>query len=169
MVELLMAAFIMAIGLLGLTALQVVSLRQAGQGRGRATATHIAESILQRAQVEGQHYYLAKASAATPVMTALFTATPGAAVDETAYGGFNVDGTQVTDAAGANLANIATLVPDVNKRSPSFTASWVRRAYAGTAPATSATSVNSQEFLVNVTWNEEGQLKFLTLSRVIRY
>ncbi|WP_005033751.1 prepilin-type N-terminal cleavage/methylation domain-containing protein [Holophaga foetida] len=166
MVELLMAAFIMAIGILGLTALQVVSLRQASQGRERSTASHVASSILQRAQVEGQHYYFAKASAVTPVVTPLFTTTPGAGVDETVYGGFNVDGVQVTNADGSAVSNLATLVPDVNRRTPIYAATWLRRAYAGAAPVS---TVQCQEFLVNVVWNEEGQVKSLTMSRVIRY
>ncbi|MBP1626606.1 MAG: hypothetical protein H6Q00_1081 [Holophagaceae bacterium] len=166
MVELLMAAFIMAIGILGLTALQVVSLRQASQGRERSTATRVASSVLQRAQTEGQHYYFAKASAVTPAMTALFTASPGANVDETVYGGFNVDGIQVTNADGSAVSNLATLVPDVNKRTPIYATTWLRRAYAGTAPTS---TVQCQELLVNVVWNEEGQVKSLTMSRVFRY
>jgi len=166
MVELLMAAFILAIGILGLSALQVVSLRQATQGRERSTASRVATSVLQRAQTEGQHYYFAKASAVTPTMTALFTATPGASITETVYGGFNVDGIQVTNADGTAVTNLATLVPDVNKRTPIYAATWLRRAYAGTAPTT---TVQCQELLVNVVWNEDGQVKSLTMSRVFRY
>jgi len=166
MVEMLMAAFIMAVGLLGLTALQVVSLKQAAQGRGRSTANLVAASVLQRVQVEGQHYYFAKSSATTPVMTAVFTTNPGAEVAETVVGGFNVDGVQVTDSAGAPVANLATLVPDANKRAPLYAASWSRRAYGGTAPTS---NVQSQEYLVNVVWNEDGQTKSLTMSRMVRY
>lgn len=166
MVEFLVAAFILAIGLLGLMTLQVASVAQAGAGRGRTTAVYIADLILQRAQLEGQHYYLAKSSNVTPTLTAVFTATPGTALANATFGGFNVEGVQVTNGAGANLTGLATLVPDANKRTPVYTASWARRAYPGTAPATTA---QSQEFVVNVSWVEATQTKYLSMSRNIRY
>ena len=166
MVEFLVAAFIMAVGLLGLITLQVGAVSQATAGRGRTTAAYIANMILQRAQIEGQHYYLAKSTNVTPTLTAVFTATPGTALANATFGGFNVDGVQVTDATGTNLTNLATLVPDANKRTPVFTASWARRAYLGTAPVSTA---QTQEFVVNISWVEGTQTKYLSMSRNIRY
>lgn len=166
MVEFLIAAFIVGVGLLGLIGLQTMAVAQAATGRGRTTAAYIAETILQRAQSEGQYFYLAKSSNFTPALTAVFTATPGTALANATFGGFNVDGVQVTDATGANLTGLATLVPDANKRTPIFTASWARRAYAGTAPAT---TTQTQEFVVNVTWAEGPKMKYLSMSRNIRY
>ena len=166
MVEFLMAAFILAVGLLGLVTLQVAAVSQAAAGRGRTTAANIANQILQRAQVEGQHYYLAKYTSVAPTLAAMFTATPGTALANATFGGFNIDGVQVTDTAGANLTGLATLVPDANKRSPVFTASWARRAYLGTAPTS---TVQSQEFVVNISWAEGPQTKYLSMSRNIRY
>lgn len=170
MVEFLVAAFILAIGLLGLIALQVGAVAQAANGRGRITATYVANQILQQAQMEGQYSYFAKTTSATlPAgFVPVFTATPGAAIASTAVGGFNVDGVQVTDATGAAMpsAYLAAQVPDANKRSPVFTATWVRRAYQGATPTS---SVQTQEFVVNVAWQEKNQPKYLSLSRDIRY
>jgi Tfp pilus assembly protein PilV len=166
MVEFLMAAFIMAIGLLGLTALQTLSLGQGTFARGRTTATYIASGILQRAQVEGQQSYFAKLNMMASAYPELFTDNPGTAIAETTFGGFNIDGVQVTNADGSNVANLATEVPDVNKRTPMFTLTWMRRAYGSTAPTSTA---QSQEFVVNATWQESGVNKFLSMSRIIRY
>jgi type IV pilus modification protein PilV len=166
MVEFLVAAVIISVGLLGLISLQVMSVRQATAGRGRTTAAYIADFILQSAQTEGQYYYSAKINGYTPALTAAFTATPGTALAGQVFGGFNVDGVQVTTAAGTAVANVATLVPDPNKRTPIFTASWGRRAYAGTAPVS---TTQTQEFVVNISWVEGAQTKYLSLSRNIRY
>ena len=141
MVEFLVAAFILAFGLLGLM-------------------------TLQRAQLEGQHYYLAKSTSVTPTLSAVFTASPGTAITNTTFGYFNVDGVQVQDAAGTAVANLATLVPDANKRGRYYPASWARRGYLGNAPATTA---QSQEFVVNVTWVESAQTRTLSMSRFLRY
>jgi Tfp pilus assembly protein PilV len=170
MVEFLVAAFILAIGLLGLIALQVGAVVQAANGRGRITATYVANQVLQQAQMEGQYTYFAKATGATlPAgFTPVFTASPGAAIASTAIGGFNVDGVQVTDATGAAMpsAYLDAQVPDINKRSPVFTANWVRRAYQGKSPAS---TIQTQEFVVNVAWQEKNLPKSLSMSRDIRY
>lgn len=169
MVELLLAAFILSIGLLGLISLQVASVAQAANGRGRTTAAYIANTLLQRAQMEGQHYYFAKSNGLTPAMTAVFTVSPGTAVTNTNFGRFNVDGIQVqqwVNSAWADVTGLSTLVPDVNKQGSVYTASWARRAYVGTSPASTA---QSQEFVVNVSWVESQQPKYLSVSRNIRY
>lgn len=169
MVEFLLAALIMSIGLLGLIALQTMALGQSVNARGRTTATYIASSVLQRAQAEGQQSYFAKLNATTipAAYAAVFTASSGAAIAETTFGGFNVEGVQVTNADGTPVANLATAVPDANKRAPLFTASWMRRGYGGTTvPVAGA---QSQEFVVNVTWVENTVNKALSMSRVIRY
>ena len=167
MVEFLVAAVILSIGLLGLTSLQVGSVLQAANGRGRTTAAYISNLILQSAQMEGQYFYSAKINGYyPPAMTAVFTATPGTALASQTYGGFNVDGVQVTKSDGTAIANLTTLVPDANKRSPKFTASWSRRAYAGAAPAS---TTQTQEFVINISWVEGTQTKYLSMSRNIRY
>lgn len=168
MVEFLMAAFILSIGLLGLIALQIAAMNQGAGARGRTTATYIADWVLQRAQVEGQQSYLVKLGGATTAYASVFTTSPGQAVTATTFGGFNVDGVQVTDTNGNNITDLAAQVLDANKRTPIFRATWLRRAYNGTTAPTS-TSAQSQEFVVNVTWVERGIDKALSISRIIRY
>lgn len=165
-VEFLMAAFILGIGLLGMAMLLTAGVTQATKGRSRITASYIADQILEQAQMEGQHYFLAKLSSVTPALTAVFTATPGTALALATYGQFNVDGVQVRTAAGSNVANLATLVPDPARRNPIFTARWSRRAYADATPVSTG---QAQEFVVNVTWVENGLNRNLSISRLIRY
>jgi Tfp pilus assembly protein PilV len=166
MVEFLVAAVILGVGLLGMASLLTAGITQSTKGRARISAAYIADQILEQAQMEGQHYFLAKSSSLTPVLTAVFTASPGTALDLATYGQYNVDGVQVRTAAGANVANLATLVPDPSKRNPVFTASWSRRGYAGTAPVSTC---QAQEFVVNVNWVEGGLNRNLSISRSIRY
>jgi len=58
MVEMLMAAFILAIGLLGLSMLQTMSLRAARGGQNLGVAVHLAEQILDQVELEGRVTYL---------------------------------------------------------------------------------------------------------------
>jgi len=166
LIEFLMAAFIVGIGLLGLGALQTASVSASSGGRGRVTAAYVAEQVLQQIQVEGQHSYFAKQNSLTPAFTAVYSASPGTATDPAVVGGFNVDGLMVRDAAGTDVDNLAALVPDPLKRQPIFTANWARLAYPGTAPASAA---QTQEFVVNVNWTEGGVARTLSMSRYVRY
>lgn len=167
MVEFLIAAFIMAIGILGLTTLLMINIRQSATSRSRSTATYIAQSVLQQAQIEGQHSYFAKINNFTPTLTPVFTTSPGTAINETIIGGFNIDGIRITNPDGTMISNIGTIVQDANKRSPIYTTTWARRAYNNNkAPIGQS---HSQEFVVNVQWTEENQIKFLSMSRLIRY
>lgn len=167
LIEFLIAAFIMAIGVLGLTMLLTINLRQNATSRSRSTATYIAQSILQQSQTEGQHSYFAKINNLTPVITPLFTATPGTAIAETNLGGFNIDGIRITNPDGTSVPNLSTLVPDTNKRTAIFTATWARRAYNNNQVPVGQS--HSQEFVVNVQWSEDNQSKFLSMSRIVRY
>ena len=166
MVELLMAAFILGVGLLGLAALQTVAMRQAGGSRSKGTASYVAQSVLEAAVLEGQVSYTARANRQSMTMDRVFTQGIGPWLS-TPYGGFNVEGIQVTDAAGAPLPQLDTRIPDPAKRTAIYTASWARRAYKGTAP--DPDSPQSQEFVVNVSWVENQQTKWLTVSRFIRF
>ncbi|MBP1628586.1 MAG: hypothetical protein H6Q00_3061 [Holophagaceae bacterium] len=58
LVEMLMAAFIMAIGLLGLTMLQVMSIRGAQGGKSLSIAVGLAEQVMDKVEVEGRATYL---------------------------------------------------------------------------------------------------------------
>lgn len=78
MVELLMTAFILAIGLLGLTALQSLSLRSAAGSRGLSTAVLIGERAMDQILSNGRESlaYARSVPAVTPpaALTAVFTA-----------------------------------------------------------------------------------------------
>ncbi len=69
MVELLVAAFIMGVGLLGLAALQTMSIRTAGVGARMGDAIRLGEMVIEAASAEatqsllGEHYQNAAASA----------------------------------------------------------------------------------------------------------
>lgn len=172
MVEFLVAAFVFAVGILGLTALQLMSIRQATTGRGRVTATYVAEQVLQQAQMEGQASYFGKIQRSPINLTRVFTDLSGTAIALRPFAGFNVDGVQVSTidpdtGTATDLADLATRVPDANKRSPVYTVRWARRPYAGTPPP--STGAQSQEFVVNVEWAEEAGLRYLSMSRNIRY
>jgi type IV pilus assembly protein PilV len=60
MVELLMAAFILAIGLLGLTMLQAMSVRTAAGSHNLEMATQLAEQVMDQVELEGRQTYLNK-------------------------------------------------------------------------------------------------------------
>jgi Tfp pilus assembly protein PilV len=54
MIEMLMTAFILAIGLLGLCMLQTMSLRAARGGTSLTTAVHVADAVMEQVEQEGR-------------------------------------------------------------------------------------------------------------------
>ena len=58
MVEFLMTAFIMAIGILGLTMLQVMSLKTSRGGRSLTTAVQVADRVMDQMELEGRLTWL---------------------------------------------------------------------------------------------------------------
>ena len=58
MVELLMTAFILAVGLLGLSMLQVMALRAARGSRSMETAVQVAQGVLDQVEMEGRLSWL---------------------------------------------------------------------------------------------------------------
>lgn len=66
MVELLMAAFILAIGILGLTSLQVMSLRFRGGSQSVNNAVLVGERVLDQAEALGRNTLLRCRSGETP-------------------------------------------------------------------------------------------------------
>ena len=162
MVELLMAMAIFAIGMLGLAALQVVSVSQGTGGRLRGTATFLAHSVLDRATAEGQ-------------VTAAERQANSNGLPNTITGW-----TFIGDASASAKADGAALKFDLNgkpidaadKTTPVvFTANWFSR--AGTVNAGTRTAL--QEFVVNVTWKESDpkkgnvlDTKAISVSRYVR-
>lgn len=58
MIEMLMAAFILAIGILGLTMLQVMSLRAARGSRSLTAAVQVADRVMDQIEMEGRLTWL---------------------------------------------------------------------------------------------------------------
>jgi len=80
MVEMLMAAFILAIGILGLAALQTMSIRSATGSRGLTTAVLVAEQVLDQIEANGRNTLLyarnEPQTIPTAVLTSVFLAAP---------------------------------------------------------------------------------------------
>jgi len=58
MVEMLMTAFVLAVGLLGLTMLQVMSMKASRGSRSLTTAIQVAEQVMDQAELEGRLSWL---------------------------------------------------------------------------------------------------------------
>jgi prepilin-type N-terminal cleavage/methylation domain-containing protein len=58
MVEMLMTAFILSIGILGLTMLQVMSMKASRGSRSLTTAVQVAEQVMDQAELEGRLSWL---------------------------------------------------------------------------------------------------------------
>jgi len=58
LVEMLMTAFILAVGVMGLTLLQVMSLKGARGGKSLATAIQVGEAVMDRIEMEGRLTWL---------------------------------------------------------------------------------------------------------------
>lgn len=58
MIEMLMAAFILAVGILGLTMLQVMSLRAARGSRSLTAAVQVADRVMDQVEMEGRLTWL---------------------------------------------------------------------------------------------------------------
>lgn len=182
-IELLLAAFILSIGLLGLGALQVTSQSQGTNSRFRGTAALIAHNVLDQMQAEG---------AVTAAQRLRFGVITLPATPFTYIG--NADATAQASTPGPSFTILGLLPTDpyyvANPTAPTditFTTTWSRNAGsvvlkkvapvvppapppAGPAPSVSAI----QECIVNVSWNEFNNqtkaidAKFITVSRHVR-
>ncbi|HJU84612.1 MAG TPA: prepilin-type N-terminal cleavage/methylation domain-containing protein [Holophagaceae bacterium] len=173
MVEVLMAAFIMAIGLLGLAALQVTSQAFGTGSRYRGTATFIAHSVLDQIQAEGS------TTAAQRFSFGVVTLPPA---------GFTYIGNADATASAANIPGPSFTILGLLPTDPYYTANptastnivfkttWQRSAgniiyQTGSATASVAAI---QQFLVNVYWDEYDPVKktttqkYITVSRYVR-
>ena len=115
MVEMLMAAFVLSIGILGLTMLQTMSLRATRGSQNLGIAVQLAEKLMDEVELEGRLTYLNTNPTGYTTPTALGTLAyiNQAGVDQ--Y--YNIDSTtgqavQTATAAGAlfhvNLAQVVT-------------------------------------------------------------
>lgn len=161
MVEMLLVAFILAIGLLGLGALQIISTSQSASSRERGTANLISHSVLDRIQAEGS-----------------LSAAERLADDKVTSTGFTfIAPTDLTTAhdstTGENLTfNVRGDLVAATAADKAFTLTW-RRQNGVSASLNTA----YQEFIVNVSWKEasrntSGQVvvvdKTISVSRYVR-
>ena len=139
LVEMLMAAFVLAIGILGLTALQTLSLRSVASSRGLSTAILIAERTMDEICANGRNSLLYARSvpavtppnaltnvftAVTPVRTYNFSGRPSASdpIDATPF--FNVAVAAVADPA-ADPGTIAAIPRFGGVANMTVTVSWI--------------------------------------------
>lgn len=159
--ELMITALIFGVGLLGLAALQVSTLRNNSGGRNRVTAAGLAEGCLGAIQAEGSLSWSYAAgvmgtSAAYPI-TRVYTG----GTQTGTFGTFDVNGQPVA----------------ANAETRTFSVAWQRLDATAATPKNAINGMNMNEFVVTVTWQDQaldgsGQAlaaTTLSLSRLVRY
>ncbi len=163
LIEFLMVAVILGIGLLGLAALTTTAMRSYGGSRSRDAAVALSGSVLDRLSLDGRlSAQLRGIGSAIPATALVANAVEGAvnpyADPATALGTFDLEG-----------------LPSATNQV--FTVNWVRRATKSITPVASSQSAVS-EVVVNVQWNEAvrkadgtsiAQPRYISVSRFIRY
>lgn len=152
MVELLVVAVLLGVGLLGLAALQTVTIKVAGGNRHRIAAAYVGHSVLDRIAAEGAQSYHYESSG-QPVPASFVRAFTSAGTANGDIGTFTHDGTFVSSSMSDPGGTIR--------------ASWVRLAPKVAAPVAGAPQIN--EFIVNVSFVDGEQTKWLSMSRLVRY
>lgn len=139
MIELMLVAFILAVGLLGLLSLQVVSIASGGQSRLRGTATILAHNLLDRAVAEG----LISSAERYDSGNGTITSTDWTFIDPVGL-------TPATSAGGTNFYyDVQGNAVAAADPSLVYTVSWQRM------PGMVGSNVLAmQPFVVNVQWNE---------------
>ena len=165
LVEFLMVAVIMGVGLLGLAALSAISVRGFGGSRTRDAATNLADNILDRLALDGRLSASLRLNSATIPSSALLAN----AVDDAS----NTYTDPTTTFTNFDLQGQGT------NTSPVFTVTWVRRAAkSGLVPTATSLSAGA-EVVVNVKWNDAvrndttgvttTQAHYISVSRYMRY
>lgn len=175
MVELLITAFILGIGLLGLAALQTMAVRGYSGSKIRDAGANLASSILDQLAADGRLTAVQRATDPATVSTTALLAN--AALDTaTAY--------QVRNKAGVvqtqfNLRGgpIEPTSADLDESSPVFTATYVVLTNGKDGDPVGASGQMAREVIVNVTWREAIQQsgatalqdRNLSVSRYVRF
>ena len=172
MVEVLMAAFIMAIGLLGLAALQVTSQSFGTGSRYRGTATFIAHSILDQIQAEGS------VTASQRFSFGVVTLPPAGF---TYIGDATATASSIVPGPSYTILGLLPSDPYYNDKPTAptnivFKTSWQRQEGSIIHQTGSATASVSaiQQFIVNVYWDEYDPVahtttqKYISVSRYVR-
>ena len=166
LIELMMTAFIFGVGLLGLAALQVATLRNNTGSRNRFTATSLAEGCMSAIQAEGSTSWNYAAgimgTTASPTYPTALKKYTGAGMAGS-FGSFDVNGLP-----------LATGDPNTV-----FTVAWTRLGAVASGPGTQTpiTNMNLREFVVTVSWQDQATnaagvavpQSTMSLSRLIRY
>jgi prepilin-type N-terminal cleavage/methylation domain-containing protein len=167
LVEVLMAASVLAIGMLGIAAMQVVTLRGGTDSRARQTAAAVGNGTLDMISSEGRIVALDKYTVNAASMGALSTGTN---ITQTF--------TSSTPPVAAGPASVIytaaswTLAYDANGAAVAVGAATAFYAVAvtRTEPVSyGAGATQSVNFQVKVTWKELNRDKTLTLNRYIMY
>ena len=157
MVEMLRTAFIMAVGILGLPALQVMALRATRGSRSLSTALLVAGQVLDQVELEGRLSWLnlTASNASSPTLEGL----PGyaklryitLASGTPRVDNFNLQGRPVVEDSGDPLESLTR-----------FAASTTRTA------ATAAVTGHLSEFTVQVTFQDEADSAGAAVQRTVR-
>lgn len=167
LLEMLLTAFILGIGLLGLAALQVVGIRGMGSSRQRDAAVYLASNVLDRFAAEGRLLQGFRETGITAPTTLIGSATVGNLNDlkfeyekDKFYSRFSLEGQPVPDAEGV------------------FRVQWGLETPSAGNSDLALTQLDGHEVVVNVGWmevikNASGQSvteeRWITLSRFIRH
>ncbi|NWJ40129.1 MAG: hypothetical protein HXX12_04065 [Geothrix sp.] len=156
-----MTALIFGIGLLGLAALQVSTLRSNSGGRNRFTATALAEGCLSAIQSEGNNSWIYSAGIkGTGVAYPLARVYTGGNATGP-FGSFDINGLPVA----------------VGDPTTVFTVQWSRNNANAATPKAPIMGMDMREFVVTVTWRDQAvdasgsamPASTLSMSRLIRY
>ena len=145
MVELLIAALILSIGLLGLMALQVAATSQGTSSRERGTAILLAHNLLDRVAAEGSLSAGERMDSATGVVTS----TGFTFIDPTSAGLITSHTSTAAENLFFDIRGVSVLTADPTKI---FTVSWARDVGQLVGPNNAIA-----QFTVNVQWQEAVQ------------
>lgn len=160
--ELMITALIFGVGLLGLAALQVSTLRNNSGGRNRVTAAGLAEGCLGAIQAEGSlSWSFAAGVMGTGVTYPITRAYTGANTQNGTFGTFDVNGQPVAAGTDTQVFQVA----------------WTRMGDTAATPKNPINGMYMNEFVVTVSWQDQaidgsGQAlapTTLSLSRLVRY
>lgn len=170
LVELLMVAFILGVGMLGLAALQTAAIRAGGGSRNRDAAAYLANNVLESLATDGRTCSSLRTNGATPPAypTMIFGTVPLPQALDTA--------TAYTDRASGN-SEFALDGSPVAVGTGIFTANYVIRTNKGGNSA-AITKQFGNEVVVNANWKEAVRIadgttqtvdRWVSMSRFIRY
>ena len=118
MIEMLMTAFILAVGILGLSMLQLMSIKASRGGRSLSTAVLVGEHVMEQVEMEGRLSYL---NVSQSMSSGVVSLGDGGTLVET----FNSKGGPPTPAS-----------PDPAEQTPFYTVTTTRNAFVTAASGT---------------------------------